>query len=77
MQKNTNLKRVVRKNDEAVKVEMFRRLIQQELGIERVPEYRIHSERKWRFDYVMPDKKIAIECEGVVWTRGRCHGGDA
>ncbi|RJO64185.1 MAG: hypothetical protein C4540_04710 [Candidatus Omnitrophota bacterium] len=34
-------------------------------------EYHFHPERKWRFDFAYPDKKIAIECEGAVWTRGR------
>lgn len=35
------------------------------------PEYRFHPERKWRFDFAYPQRKIAIECEGAVWTRGR------
>lgn len=34
-------------------------------------EYRFHPVRKWRFDFAYPDKKIAVECEGGVWTRGR------
>lgn len=34
-------------------------------------EYRFHSERKWRFDYAIPDLKIGIEYEGGVWQRGR------
>ena len=25
----------------------------------------------WRFDFAIPDKKIAIECEGGTWTNGR------
>ncbi len=39
----------------------------------RLPEteYRFHPERKWRFDYAYPDKKIAIEQEGGVWIGGR------
>ncbi len=35
------------------------------------PEYRFHPDRKWRFDFAYPEKKIAIECEGGVWNRGR------
>lgn len=27
--------------------------------------------RKWRFDFSYPDQKIAIECEGGTWSRGR------
>ena len=36
-----------------------------------VYEYRFHSTRKWRFDYAWPDKKLALEVEGGVWTQGR------
>lgn len=35
-----------------------------------VTEYRFHPERRWRFDYAWPDKKIALEQEGGVWIRG-------
>lgn len=35
------------------------------------PEYRFHLTRKWRFDYAWPDKKLALEVEGGVWTKGR------
>jgi len=35
------------------------------------PEYRFCPERKWRFDYAFIEQKIAIECEGGVWSRGR------
>ena len=38
-------------------------------GYER--EYRFHKTRKWRFDFAWPDKKIAIECDGAIWTYGR------
>lgn len=34
-------------------------------------EYRFHPERKWRFDYAWPSRKIALEVEGGVWTNGR------
>jgi len=33
-------------------------------------EYRF-CKRRWRFDYAIPDKKIAIEIEGGVWISGR------
>lgn len=36
-----------------------------------VSEYRFDPERKWRFDHAWPDRKIAAECEGAIWTRGR------
>lgn len=34
-------------------------------------EHRFHPERKWRFDYAIPDLKIAVEVDGAVWTGGR------
>lgn len=33
--------------------------------IEVVKEHRFHPERKWRFDFAVPEKKIAIEYEGL------------
>ena len=36
-----------------------------------VQEYRFHPERRWRFDWADPERKVAIEIEGGVWTRGR------
>lgn len=34
-------------------------------------EYRFHPERKWRFDFALPCRRLAIEIEGGVWIRGR------
>lgn len=34
-------------------------------------EYRFHPERKWRFDFAWPERKVAVECEGGIWKRGR------
>lgn len=34
-------------------------------------EYRFHPERRFRFDYALPDYKIAIEIQGGTWTRGK------
>lgn len=36
-----------------------------------VREFKFHPLRKWRFDYCFPDKKIAIEIEGGVFSGGR------
>ena len=36
-----------------------------------VPEFRFAAPRKWRFDFAWPEKKIALEVEGGIWTRGR------
>lgn len=34
-------------------------------------EFRFHDKRRWKFDFAMPDLKIAIEIEGGVYTNGR------
>ncbi|HJT73949.1 MAG TPA: hypothetical protein VJ720_08025 [Chitinophaga sp.] len=34
-------------------------------GIPVVKEHRFHPDRKWRFDFAIPDKMIAIEYEGL------------
>lgn len=34
-------------------------------------EYKFHPTRKWRFDYAIPDKKVAIEYEGIFSVKSR------
>lgn len=34
-------------------------------------EYKFHKTRRWRFDFAWPSKKIAVECEGGVYSNGR------
>lgn len=41
------------------------------LNTECVREYRFHPTRRFRFDYALPEYKIAIEIEGGVWIKGR------
>lgn len=36
-----------------------------------VKEFRFDKRRKFRFDFCWPKRKIAVECEGGIWTRGR------
>lgn len=55
----------------APQTDMFTVLCRSDLGVECVKEYRFHNTRKWRFDYAIPEHKIAIEVEGGVWTGGR------
>lgn len=40
-----------------------------------VTEFKFHPTRKWRFDFAIPERRIAIECEGAVWTNGRHNRG--
>lgn len=36
-----------------------------------VREHRFHPVRRWRFDFAWPDRMLAAEIEGGVFTRGR------
>lgn len=38
---------------------------------EPVEELRFAPPRRWRIDYAFPEQRVAVECEGGVWTRGR------
>ncbi len=40
-------------------------------GLPLQSEYKFYPGRKWRFDYAIPDKMVAIELEGGVYTNGR------
>lgn len=44
-------------------------------GIYGIPtpekEYRFHPTRRWRFDYAFIARKIGVEIEGGIWSRGR------
>lgn len=33
--------------------------------LEPVREFQFHPERKWRFDFAFPERKLAIEIEGI------------
>lgn len=34
-------------------------------------EFRFHPKHKWRFDFAWYDHKLAVECEGGVYSSGR------
>lgn len=34
-------------------------------------EYRFAPPRRWRFDFAWRHVKVAVECQGGTWTRGR------
>lgn len=40
-------------------------------GINLVQEHKFHPTRRWRFDFADVDNKIAVECEGGIWSGGR------
>jgi len=40
-------------------------------GIHHVREHKFHPARKWRFDFALPESRIAVEVEGGVWSKGR------
>lgn len=42
-----------------------------EIGEEPALEYRFHPGRKWRFDIAFPQRKIAIEYEGIMTGKSR------
>lgn len=60
-----------KKTDTAKRPDAFTLLVKTELGLECEREFRFHPVRKWRFDYAVPEHKVALEVEGGVWTGGR------
>lgn len=44
---------------------------------EKIPipekEFKFCKDRNWRFDYAYPEKKLAIECDGGVWSNHSRH----
>ena len=41
------------------------------IGLKPELEYQFHDTRKWRFDFAWPDRRIAAEVEGGVYSGGR------
>jgi very-short-patch-repair endonuclease len=40
-------------------------------GIPVLQEYKFHPERRWRFDFALPNKMVAIEYEGINSEKSR------
>lgn len=51
--------------------DVFTVICKTDLKVECVKEFKFQPVRKWRFDYAVPEHKIALEVEGGVWTGGR------
>ena len=50
---------------------IFKTVIEKTLKMKVSEEFRFHKVRRWRFDFAIPELKIAIEIEGGSWTQGR------
>ena len=50
---------------------IFEAIIKQTLKRPVVKEYKFHPKRKWRFDFAVPEIKIAIEIEGAIFSKSR------
>lgn len=64
-------KKTQQKRPQAPKSDFFTMLCRSDLKVECIKEHKFHPIRKWRFDYAIPEHKIALEVEGGVWTGGR------
>lgn len=51
--------------------DLFTVLCRSDLNADCVKEFKFHPKRRWRFDYAIPEYRIALEVEGGVWTGGR------
>jgi hypothetical protein len=56
--------------NKAATADMFMRLVKIELDVDVWPEFYFSTERAYRFDYAIPEYKIAIEQEGGIWAKG-------
>lgn len=64
-------KKTAQKPRKQPKTDIFTLICKTDLKIEVVKEYKFHPTRKWRFDFAIPEHKIAIEIDGGVWNYGR------
>lgn len=65
------MERVRTKKSAVPQTDVFTALCKQELGETVYKEFRFCQKRKWRFDYALPNHRVALEVEGGVWTQGR------
>lgn len=67
----TTRKRTRQRSKSLQITDVFTTICKTDLKVECVKEHKFHPKRKWRFDYAIPEHKIALEVEGGVWTGGR------
>ncbi|HBC20912.1 MAG TPA: hypothetical protein DC009_02200 [Porphyromonadaceae bacterium] len=65
------MKKTQHRSPQTAKTDLFTALIQSDLHVRCEKEYKFHPTRRWRFDYAIPQFRIAIEIDGGVWTGGR------
>ena len=53
------------------KILPLNRALKKYTEVEMVAEHRFHPFRERRFDYSIPELKIALEVEGGIWNAGR------
>lgn len=74
MKDGKSITTVIKKHQAASKQpvrDVFTVICKTDLKVECVKEFKFHPVRKWRFDYAIPEHKIALEVEGGVWSGGR------
>ena len=71
---------IIRKRRQSSGVSSLEAKMALHLRLNRVPfvaEYVFCDGRNWRFDFAIPSKKIAIECQGGIFNGGRHTRGAA
>ena len=64
------------RRDPFPEADLFTSLVKSELGLDCVKELQFCPTRRWRFDYAIPDYKIALEVEGGAFKKRRYIDGD-
>lgn len=67
----TKSRRAQQKQNKPPLRDYFTNLCNSTFQVECLKEFKFHPTRRWRFDYAIPQHKIAIEVEGGVWIGGR------
>lgn len=57
------------KQDSPLEILLARQLTWKKIEYGR--EFKFHPERRWRFDFVLPQYRVGIECEGGIHSGGR------